>query len=58
MYDGVAVPTPTDPPRSPTLTNVTVPFRPRRHLISAPEWRHEMTNRFAVWHQIIAAAAA
>jgi putative transposase len=33
-------------------------FRPRRHLISAPEWRHEMTNRFAVWHQIIAAAAA
>jgi putative transposase len=33
-------------------------FRPRRHLISAPEWRHEMTNRYAVWHQIIAAAAA
>jgi putative transposase len=33
-------------------------FRPRRHLIGAPEWRHEMTNRFAVWHQIIAAAAA
>ena len=23
-------------------------FRPRRHLISAPEWRTEMTNRFAV----------
>ena len=32
-------------------------FRPRRHLISAPEWRTEMTNRFAVWNQITAAAA-
>ena len=30
----------------------------RRHLISAPEWRTEMTNRFAVWNQIISAAAA
>ena len=33
-------------------------FRPRRHLISGPEWRTEMTNRFAVWNQIITAAAA
>ena len=33
-------------------------FRPRRHLIGAPEWRTEMTNRFAVWNQIITAAAA
>ena len=33
-------------------------FRPPRHLISAPEWRTEMTNRFAVWNQIITAAAA
>ena len=33
-------------------------FRPRRHLISAPEWRTEMTNRFAVWNQIITPAAA
>src|SRR6476659_2435047 len=32
-------------------------FRPRRHLISAPEWRTEMTNRFAVWNQIITVAA-
>ena len=31
--------------------------RPRRHLISAPEWRTEMTNRFAVWNQIITAGA-
>jgi putative transposase len=33
-------------------------FRPRRHLISAPHWRTEMTNRFAVWDEITVAAAA
>jgi putative transposase len=33
-------------------------FRPRRHLMSAPQWRTEMTDRFAVWHQVITAAAA
>ncbi len=33
-------------------------FRPRRHLISAPQWRTEMTNRLAVWDEITAAAAA
>ena len=33
-------------------------FRPGRHLMSAPQWRTEMTDRFAVWHQVITAAAA
>ena len=33
-------------------------FRPRRHLISAPQWLTEMTNRFAVWDEITVAAAA
>ncbi len=33
-------------------------FGPRRHLMSAPQWRTEMTNRFAVWDEITAAAAA
>jgi hypothetical protein len=28
------------------------------HLMSAPEWRTEMTDRFAVWDEIITAAAA
>ena len=32
-------------------------FGPRRHLMSAPQWRTEMTDRFAVWHQVITAAA-
>jgi len=33
-------------------------FRPRRHLISAPQWRTETIDRFAVWDEITAAAAA
>jgi putative transposase len=33
-------------------------FVPRRHLMSAPQWRTQMTNRFAVWDDITAAAAA
>ena len=33
-------------------------FRPRRHLMSAPQWRTEMTNRFTIWREITAAAPA
>jgi putative transposase len=33
-------------------------FRPRRHLVSAPQWRSEMTDRFEVWDEITAAAVA
>jgi putative transposase len=33
-------------------------FRPRRHLISAPQWRTEMTASFAVWDEVIATEAA
>ena len=32
--------------------------RPRRHLVSAPQWRSEMADRFEVWDEITAAAAA
>ncbi len=32
-------------------------FRPRRHLMSAPQWRTEMTDRVPTWHQVITAAA-
>jgi putative transposase len=32
-------------------------FRSRRHLMSAPRRRHEMTTRFAVWDEITASAA-
>ena len=33
-------------------------FRLRRHLMSASQWRAEMTDRFTVWDEITAAAAA
>ena len=33
-------------------------FRRRRHLMSAPQWRTEMTHRFAVWDEITVAVAA
>jgi putative transposase len=33
-------------------------FRRRRHLMSGPQWRTEMTNRFAVWDEITVALAA
>jgi putative transposase len=33
-------------------------FRPRRHLLTATEWRTEMADRFAVWRQVTAPDAA
>jgi putative transposase len=33
-------------------------FRPRRHLLSATEWRTEIADRFAVWRQVTAPDAA
>jgi putative transposase len=27
-------------------------FRPRRHRLSAPEYRHEMRKRYQVWGEI------
>ncbi len=32
-------------------------FRPRRHLLTAAEWRIEMADRFAVWQEITATDA-
>jgi putative transposase len=33
-------------------------LRPRRHLMSAPQMRTEMIDRFAVWDETIATTAA
>ena len=33
-------------------------FGPRRHLMSAPQWRTEMSDRFAVWREVTALDAA
>lgn len=37
---------------------ITPHFRLRRHLLSASEWRREMTDRFAVWNEITGLSAA
>ena len=38
-------------PRS-AFSRISPHFRPRRHLLSATGWRHEMADRFTVWNQI------
>ena len=35
-------------------SGISAHFRPRRHLLSATEWRTEMADRFAVWRQVTA----
>ena len=34
------------------FSHISPHFRPRRHLLSATGWRHEMADRFTVWNQI------
>jgi putative transposase len=34
------------------FSGISPHFRPRRHLLSAAQWRTEMAGRFAVWHEI------
>jgi len=36
------------------FSGISAHFRPRRHLLSATEWRTEMADRFAVWRQVTA----
>ncbi|MDX3763972.1 DDE-type integrase/transposase/recombinase, partial [Streptomyces sp. AK02-04a] len=33
-------------------------FRPRRHLLTAPDYRAEMTIRFTIWNKITGVPAA
>jgi putative transposase len=40
------------------FSGICAHFRPRRHRLSATQWRTEMIDRFAVWDETIAAAAA
>ena len=40
------------------FSGISAHFRPRRHLLSATEWRTEMADRFAVWRQVTAPEAA
>jgi putative transposase len=40
------------------LGGISLHFRPRRHLLSAAEYRLVMTGRFAVWNAITGTTAA
>src|SRR5271166_5869542 len=40
------------------FSGISAHFRPRRHLLSATEWRTEMADRFAVWRQVTVPDAA
>jgi hypothetical protein len=40
------------------FSGISAHFRPRRHLLSATEWRTEIDVRFAVWRQVTAPDAA
>ena len=40
------------------FSGITPHFRLRRHLLTASEWRREMTDRFAVWNEITGLSAA
>ena len=36
------------------FSGISAHLRPRRHLLSATEWRTELADRFAVWRQVTA----
>ncbi|MCX4774482.1 IS6 family transposase [Streptomyces sp. NBC_01285] len=38
------------------FSGISPHFRPRRHLMTAPEYRTEMTTRFAIWDQVTGVA--
>lgn len=40
------------------FSGISPHFRPRRHRLSATQWRTEMTDRFAVWHEVAQLDAA
>jgi putative transposase len=40
------------------FSGICAHFRPRRHLLSATQWRTEMVERFAVWRQVTALDSA
>jgi putative transposase len=35
------------------LSGISPHFRPRRHRLSAEQYRHEMTTRFTTWNEIV-----
>ncbi|MFE7246065.1 IS6 family transposase, partial [Streptomyces sp. NPDC057580] len=39
------------------FSGISPHFRPRRHVLTAPNYRAEMTIRFAIWDQITGVAS-
>ena len=40
------------------FSGISPHFRPRRHRLSAAQWRGEMADRFAVWREVTATDVA
>jgi len=40
------------------FSGISPHFRPRRHRLTATQYRHEMTTRFATWNQVTELAPA
>jgi hypothetical protein len=40
------------------FSEISPHFRPRRHLMTAPDYRIEMQYRFTIWNQITGVSAA
>lgn len=41
----------------PALSGISPHFRPRRHLLTARDYRTEITHRLTVWRQVTGCAA-
>jgi hypothetical protein len=39
------------------FSGISPHFRPRRHHLTATEYRHEMNTRFATWNEVVALPA-
>jgi putative transposase len=35
------------------FSGISPHFRPRRHLLTAEQYRHEMDTRFAAWNEVV-----
>jgi putative transposase len=40
------------------FSGISPHFRPRRHRLTATQYRHEMTTRFTTWNQVTGLAPA
>ena len=39
--------------RAHELSGISPHFRPRRHRLTAEQYRNEMSTRFAIWNEVI-----